>query len=98
MEFYTKRALKATRSVCFNSQRDGILQKQKLNEGVPFFEFQFPTGWNSTGRMANQDVAKHCFNSQRDGILHSFCAEREGRDWVSIPNGLEFYSLYRKIQ
>ena len=32
------------------------------------------------------------FNSQRDGILHSSCvAQYDGRQLVSIPNGMEFY-------
>ena len=33
--------------VCFNSQRDGILHFF-VGFDKPVFEFQFPTGWNST--------------------------------------------------
>ena len=38
--------------ICFNSQRDGILQKEKRGiYNVPY-KFQFPTGWNSTLKNA----------------------------------------------
>ena len=55
--------------------------------------FQFPTGWNST-RMAQRGLGcKVGFNSQRDGILPCFYRLDQIYFLVSIPNGMEFYSI-----
>ena len=53
----------------FNSQRDGILLKCKNTRRSLKFEFQFPTGWNSTLNKIRSEYVFESFNSQRDGIL-----------------------------
>ena len=47
MEFYGITEFEYVDNYCFNSQRDGILQCQVCLSGE-IWEFQFPTGWNST--------------------------------------------------
>ena len=53
----------------FNSQRDGILQKQISLFDFSTAAFQFPTGWNSTLHYRTVWRSSDRFNSQRDGIL-----------------------------
>ena len=53
MEFYNVQLIKILHMCCFNSQRDGILHKFIEKRGLRNFEFQFPTGWNSTGMDKN---------------------------------------------
>ena len=59
-------------------------------------EFQFPTGWNSTGFGITLTAASKGFNSQRDGILHErgqtqnvrnegFNSQRDGILLTSLP-------------
>ena len=38
------------------------------------------------------------FNSQRDGILPEYLRHRTKRKDVSIPNGMEFYTLKRRFK
>ena len=71
MEFYETLPIEQSAENCFNSQRDGILPKQKRQQ-KSFKLFQFPTGWNSTLRFLAPIIA---------------------RGLVSIPNGMEFYSI-----
>ena len=56
--------------------------------------FQFPTGWNSTdvGAIIFNEICKS-FNSQRDGILPITSKRRFIPTFVSIPNGMEFYTI-----
>ena len=70
MEFYTTPAHKYIPSVCFNSQRDGILPGAVEPELSKLTRFQFPTGWNSTVAANSTFSISSRFNSQRDGILH----------------------------
>ena len=56
--------------------------------------FQFPTGWNSTFLLVVGLSFEFGFNSQRDGILQNCIAPKIYQAYtVSIPNGMEFYSL-----
>ena len=56
--------------------------------------FQFPTGWNSTLAVTPTNTPNPRFNSQRDGILQNCIAPKIYQAYtVSIPNGMEFYSL-----
>ena len=48
MEFYSTAFLVFSLEVSFNSQRDGILRDTDSKKPVLIYEFQFPTGWNST--------------------------------------------------
>ena len=54
--------------------------------------FQFPTGWNSTAELELLQRAGKSFNSQRDGILRLYTSFEADSSYVSIPNGMEFYS------
>ena len=46
--------------LCFNSQRDGILQSD--TPWTPYFHaFQFPTGWNSTYRSILESLSFYQF-------------------------------------
>jgi len=56
--------------------------------------FQFPTGWNSTLARFCSSVVPWSFNSQRDGILRVLKHNRANFDFVSIPNGMEFYNRH----
>ena len=47
MEFYQNQRNYERKRRCFNSQRDGILPNAILLNSTRF-QFQFPTGWNST--------------------------------------------------
>ena len=95
MEFYNVQLIKILHMCCFNSQRDGILHKFIEKRGLRNFEFQFPTGWNSTLLCSAPFVPLSCFNSQRDGILRSTTSPPAQNMRVSIPNGMEFYSTMR---
>ena len=77
MEFYIDIvSLLLLSTLCFNSQRDGILQVfQYIRTFEP--QFQFPTGWNSTENMEISDIKPSGFNSQRDGILPRFLAIKD---------------------
>ena len=55
-------------------------------------KFQFPTGWNSTGSSWIFRKFWKSFNSQRDGILLRCYKNYACYNYVSIPNGMEFYS------
>ena len=95
MEFYTSAVHPKNFRSSFNSQRDGILHLWILYV-AEFCEFQFPTGWNSTQNHAQRGKNQHCFNSQRDGILRCIAKPQKGlRIIVSIPNGMEFYTLLK---
>ena len=59
---------------------------------LEIFLFQFPTGWNSTLGDHTYAVVIGGFNSQRDGILLDFSLKLGVFFFVSIPNGMEFYS------
>ena len=69
MEFYLYIFVHEPTTNGFNSQRDGILQKSDRQGGLFDFEFQFPTGWNSTKNEVLSLRWSDGFNSQRDGIL-----------------------------
>ncbi len=93
MEFYPKRfkRMAPLRAVSIPNGMEFYDEKGELKAYIA--EFQFPTGWNSTGDSAVIDTEEERFNSQRDGILltrrrwlYSLCS-------VSIPNGMEFYAL-----
>ena len=71
----------------FNSQRDGILRTRVWGTHKKW-EFQFPTGWNSTKDEFEKPDSKACFNSQRDGILRHHCNERARHVWAfQFPTG-----------
>ena len=68
--------------------------KLYLSKMINTCAFQFPTGWNSTFLEAECKKTVKSFNSQRDGILqYRLCSSFSSRK-VSIPNGMEFYSLH----
>ncbi len=78
----------------FNSQLDGILLCLPICGGLILFAFQFPTGWNSTFVNFYAFIySPASFNSQRDGILRIIDPQQERENSVSIPNGMEFYSV-----
>ena len=106
MEFYNRQRLCWCRLERFNSQRDGILQQCQVCFQGEVWEFQFPTGWNSTssGILGILDAAG--FNSQRDGILQQisqaaqqkdarFNSQRDGilRDWGNEAKELKIVSI-----
>ena len=91
MEFYENDTYTfSNSSKSFNSQRDGILHFLSRDMSA-IYEFQFPTGWNSTPEWEKRDDHFYCFNSQRDGILRRFSKLILMKSSVSIPNGMEFY-------
>ena len=47
-------------SLCFNSQRDGILPSIRP-ASLSASKFQFPTGWNSTLGLSEEEYAKGMF-------------------------------------
>ena len=81
----------------FNSQRDGILLWEISNFRPGHVLFQFPTGWNSTFVDLRRSWNSLLFqfptgwNSTRNDFL------RYTRLNVSIPNGMEFYTLHSPI-
>ena len=82
-------------TLCFNSQRDGILQRFAARYNTLLLRFQFPTGWNSTKENIIIPKEFSCsFNSQRDGILPKREIKKRGWSLVSIPNGMEFYQAF----
>ena len=48
MEFYAMHEAGGKKWAGFNSQRDGILPSRAMQQYIQTYEFQFPTGWNST--------------------------------------------------
>ena len=72
---------------CFNSQRDGILPKEKVQEAAAELEFQFPTGWNSTEFKKVELALIERFNSQRDGILLEVNFLGQKREVFQFPTG-----------
>ena len=61
--------------------------------------FQFPTGWNSTKAEMPILYVNISFNSQRDGILQSPSFRNQTHHAkVSIPNGMEFYTIEATIK
>ncbi len=75
----------------FNSQRDGILLKEREYPEVQL-AFQFPTGWNSTIFREPNKWVLFCFNSQRDGILSRyFAAVRACACFNSQRDGILLY-------
>ena len=58
-------------------------------------KFQFPTWWNSIHALSANAKVEEGFNSQRDGILHRGFWAYIKHYPVSIPNGMEFYTLGR---
>ncbi len=62
MEFYLGFSAVSAMADGFNSQRDGILRR--LNSASIFAQvklFQFPTGWNSTLGLSEEEYAKGMF-------------------------------------
>ena len=53
MEFYIRFTATGIANDSFNSQRDGILQKQEQCNKYIQEKFQFPTGWNSTHYLSS---------------------------------------------
>ena len=78
----------------FNSQRDGILPRWYRNLRRMWGCFNSQRDGILPYISSSEVYGIDSFNSQRDGILrfkrrfHSF-----GYEFVSIPNGMEFYSL-----
>ena len=78
---------------CFNSQRDGILRWGSYPLLARDFEFQFPTGWNSTGFFTTR--SRHSAVSIPNGMeFYSARGDNLVPPNVSIPNGMEFYSTF----
>ena len=92
MEFYHSDVVDDDKRKGFNSQRDGILPSSEVRKNG-FFEFQFPTGWNSTLMFETSHNHLECFNSQWDGILLKLFKILIRTPDVSIPNGMEFYAI-----
>ena len=84
--------------------RSAIISSVSIPNGMEFYdsleirafrmyEFQFPTGWNSTVCLLSRGISAASFNSQRDGILLSRVFRKRQQILVSIPNGMEFYPV-----
>ena len=92
MEFYQNVLYSVLLRRRFNSQRDGILHRPELSNYYTF-EFQFPTGWNSTccSRLLSFSLSVSIPNGMEFYSYQIFYGTRFGG--VSIPNGMEFYSF-----
>ena len=78
---------------CFNSQRDGILPF--INLTILPLSRRFNSQRDGILPKTYLSIRKVpiCFNSQRDGILRLRARISHALQVVSIPNGMEFYSV-----
>ena len=79
----------------FNSQRDGILPGRGDRFLRHYERFQFPTGWNSTIAMMIDPEKFNVFQFPTGwNSTYKPSAYRQAYK-VSIPNGMEFYTMSR---
>ena len=75
----------------FNSQRDGILLAS-ISAFLVSISFQFPTGWNSTFASLSISFSRISFQFPTGWNSTYKATYRQHQKFVSIPNGMEFYT------